>query len=453
LVQKATENDQVSKTDKVANEKTEVVEKVSETDNVETPLVNLGFENKSDDIPNVEPIKSDQVADNGHLLDSNQPEQFENDSLNGDVANNEKNNDKNSAQDLIQIGEEKLVDVSGKSNELVADQITPESDNLIQIGNKPDEKQANSEQDTNENSEEVHDLIQVNEKSNHEVKDDNSNHTNGSFANGNHKNGNLLVDLTSNGHVETKEDVLISLEGDNPIVESDNITVKPEVKPVEETKVEEVKPEVQEEKKELTELEAFKLTLAMKRREAKEKREREEKERQERLKLESLEQQRREEEARQMALDAIKYQKEAEEEMKKQEQEKAKAATNFISEEKKSEIEERQKKKAQEIKDKINENQLKKEKEKLERKKRLERIMQRTRGKKVSEEIETPEKSDEQNDNGVNHNHVSPTQNNGHIVSTTTDNLLTSLHSNQNNPLSNEPKLDEQQIVNSALVQ
>ena len=45
------------------------------------------------------------------------------------------------------------------------------------------------------------------------------------------------------------------------------------------------------------------------------------------------------------------------------------AATNFISEEKKSEIEERQKKKAQEIKEKINENQLKKEKEKLERKK------------------------------------------------------------------------------------
>merc|ERR1719354_1307392 len=154
LVQKATEKDQLEapETEKVANEKTEFVEKTSETDNVETPLVDLGFENKSSDIPNVEPIKSDQVVDNGHLLDSNQPDQFENDSLNGDVANSEQNNDKNSAQDLIHVGEEKLIDVNDKLNEHVADQNKSEFNNMIQVDNKPDEKQINSEQDSNKNS-------------------------------------------------------------------------------------------------------------------------------------------------------------------------------------------------------------------------------------------------------------------------------------------------------------
>merc|ERR1712096_363531 len=123
-----------------------------------------------------------------------------------------------------------------------------------------------------------------------------------------------------------------------------------------------------------------------------------------------------------------------------------------------------QKKKELEIKNKINENQLKKEKERLERKKRLERIMQRTRGKKTSNEeenkipeVKTPEKV-EHNSNGINHiNHDSPTQNNenGHMVATTTGTLFRGLHSNDSNHLSNDPKLDEtpKQIVNSTLVQ
>merc|ERR1712096_508760 len=141
----------------------------------------------------------------------------------------------------------------------------------------------------NKNSKEDNVLVEANKKIDEiltQVNENGLNHTNGvtngtvtdgNHKNGdnlNHKNGNLLVDLTSNGHVETKEDVLVSLED----VES----TKPVV---EEKPKEEIKQEAPEEKKELTELEAFKEKLAMKRREAKEKREREEKERQERLKL------------------------------------------------------------------------------------------------------------------------------------------------------------------------
>merc|ERR1712096_52708 len=59
-------------------------------------------------------------------------------------------------------------------------------------------------------------LTQVNENGlNHTNGVTNGTVTNGNHKNGdnlNHKNGNLLVDLTSNGHVETKEDVLVSLE-------------------------------------------------------------------------------------------------------------------------------------------------------------------------------------------------------------------------------------------------
>merc|ERR1712096_594446 len=284
LVVKATEKDsnqlETPKTDESANEnapKPEVVN-ISETDtNTGTPLVDLTPETKL--ATKVEPIKTEEIVNNGSVLvDVNQAEQIETDSLNGDSTNNNEQN-KNSKQDNV------LVETNKKIDEI---------------------------------------LTQVNENGlNHTNGVTNGSVTNGNHSNGdnlNHKNGNLLVDLTSNGHVETKEDVLVSLED----VES----TKPVV---EEKPKEEIKQEAPEEKKELTELEAFKEKLAMKRREAKEKREREEKERQERLKLASVEQQRREEEARQMALDAIKMQKEEEEERKKEEQEK-KSSQNFISE-------------------------------------------------------------------------------------------------------------------------